>query len=540
MEKNPKNNITLEAKGSFPFTFFIEKAIATETDEDMIIEGVASTTNIDHDDERMSQEALRAMEAMINENGVPLRVEHQKDDNAIIGKVFKAWVDERNQLHIQARLDKSHPVSPILHNSMKSGVKMGLSVGGIVKRAVREFAESVGGMVKTFYDVALQEVSVTPRPANYDSWLIAKSIADDENDARNFDDNKVLCREFLLENSQLDYLGAFAKSVPNEAWKKININKDTKNMDEKDKEKQTEEETTKAVSRTEFASLSKAVKDLVTMVSKGFNGIDSVLSKALDSDAKDQVNPKSKKDESVDEAKKSTDGAEDQNNPDEKKPKDEDETAKAEDDEEEEETTKTSETDEEPKEKKTKTTKEKEDTYDLETVERSIKKFTDLRKRLKKASETDEEKEKAETEEEETKSQETEELYGEKEKADDEEETIKNIHPLDLFVATVTKTMEDVVDRMEKNGKRIMGFESDFLTKNIINNPAMQEEIHKMMRIPGVKKSVVMGVPYMVSKDGKRTALTIQAEKVEKSEQPKDFRSLYKSNYSSLSEQDSE
>ena len=84
---------------------------------------------------------------------------------------------------MKARLDKSHPVSGILHNSIKQGVKMGLSVGGLVKHATKEFSEAVGGMIKTFYDVVLQEVSVTPRPSNYDAWLIAKSIAKDKQDA---------------------------------------------------------------------------------------------------------------------------------------------------------------------------------------------------------------------------------------------------------------------------------------------------------------------------------------------------------------------
>jgi hypothetical protein len=39
----------------------------------------------------------------------------------------------------------------------------------------------------------------------------------------------------------------------------------------------------------------------------------------------------------------------------------------------------------------------------------------------------------------------------------------------------------------------------------------------------------------MITKDGKRIALTTPSEQVEKSEQPKDFRSLYKQRYSGLS-----
>src|SRR5262249_4210407 len=156
----------------------------------------------------------------INFDGVPLRVEHSKADSAIIGQVSKAWVDDRNQLHIQAELDKAHPVSPILHSSMKQGLKMGLSVGGLIKRAAREFSEAVGKNVKTFYDVMLKEVSVTPRPANYDSWVIAKSIATNEVEAEGLRKSNFY-NMFLNENPQLDYLQVFSKSIPDKEWRRV-------------------------------------------------------------------------------------------------------------------------------------------------------------------------------------------------------------------------------------------------------------------------------------------------------------------------------
>lgn len=543
--------ITLEAVGEFPFTFFIEKAIPTEKDEELILEGIASTTNVDHDNERFSQDALRAMESAINDEGVPLRVEHQKEGDAIIGRVFKAWLDEREQLHIRARLDKTHPVSPILHHSMKNGVKMGLSVGGIVKRAVKEFVESTGGMIKTFYDVALQEVSVTPRPANYDSWLVAKSIAKDTNDAEEYSENKALRREFLLENSQLDYLQAFAKSVPDKAWRKVEspskINKDDKTMKNAEKTENGTEETDaeKSVSRSEFKSLSKAFSDLSGLVSKGFENVGSILAKAMDGDAKDQVNPDGgKPDDESPTAKEMDSGAKDQNHPDEAKPEDESPAAKSEDETETEKTTDETEAEKaedestETKSAKKKTAKTDDQTYDMESVTRSIKTLNNLQKRLSgiKKTETETEAEKAEDDEDTTK---TTDETDEANKAEDEgTETTKSQkhHPLDVFVATVTKMMESVVEKMEKSGKRVLGFEKSFI-EDIQNSPEIQKEIAKLIKQPGFKKSVAMGVPYMALKDGRRVALTAVPEQVEKStdEQPKDFKTLYKSQYSSVS-----
>jgi phage head maturation protease len=155
------SKVISKAEGNFEFTFYIEKAIAEKEGGKLFVQGVASTMNVDHDSERMSGSALKQMATIINTKTVPLRIEHQKSDDAIVGDVNKAWIDDRGQLWIKAELDPENPMSKILHDSLQKGVKLGLSVGGRVKKAFRELAEGAGKMVKTFYDVVLDEVSVT-------------------------------------------------------------------------------------------------------------------------------------------------------------------------------------------------------------------------------------------------------------------------------------------------------------------------------------------------------------------------------------------
>lgn len=531
-----QDKITLEAVGEFPFTFFIEKAIATEKKDkdgldEYILEGIASTTNLDHDSERMSESALRSMEAVINEVGVPLRVEHQKEDEAVIGKVFEARVDDRNQLHVKARLDKSHPASSILYNSMKTGAKMGLSVGGLVKRAVRELSEKTGKMVKTFYDVALKEVSVTPRPANYDSWLVAKSITENEGEGDRFRDSAIY-QDFLFENPQLNYLHAFAKSIPDGAWHKL-ASEDTNTMNtDETKEKTGEkdgESTEKAVTRGEFDAMK-------SLMAKGFESLGALVSKALNIEAHDQNAPgKDKPKEVGDEMNtaKAEGDAEDQANPKKDKPKEVgDGTAKTTANGTDEDGTreKASETDE-TKEKKT-----TDDKYDLQTVERSIEAIKSIQTRLDKMTdETKETKEKTSDEDKET-----------KEKAEDskeEDETTKGMHPIDVLAATIAKAFDTMVTKMEKNGKSIPGFEKHFIN-SLRQDPAFQEEIAKMMKQPGFKKSVAMGTPYVKTKDGRSFALTMSEvgapstlEKSRGKEGEQSFKSLYKSDFASFKEE---
>lgn len=538
-------SFTLEASGTFPFTFYVEKAVASDEERDLVIEGVASTTNVDHDNERMSKEALTVMANIINEKSVPLRVEHSKSDNAVIGSVHKAWVDERNQLHIRAKLDKAHPVGPMLHHAMKElGKKMGFSVGGIVKRAVREFSEAAGTMVKTFYDVELKEVSVTPRPANYDSWAVSKSIARDAAEAELL--KSTFYDEFLFENPQLDYLQAFAKSVPEEAWRKVN--KTDMSTETETKEKATEtatEDTEKAVTRGEFnramgvmskgiATIAEAMKSFATRkMDEGETALDQRSpDKAKPTDESPTAKRRTQKaesDEKETETEKDMDvEARDQNDPAKDKPTDESPTAKASEAE-------GSDTEGE----REKASKESEDTYDMETVTRATKSIETL---IRKMSETEtEEKTKSETEAE-TKEKATETETETREKASETDETEKGMSAIDQFVVTMAKAMEVMAEKMEKSGTHVLGFEKSFVD-SIKSDPVIQASIRDMLQQPGFKKSVSRGIPYMVTKGGKMYALTaseVGESTVEKARKQgadaPSFKELYKAEFSTIRE----
>jgi hypothetical protein len=114
----------------------------------------------------------------------------------------------------------------------------------------------------------------------------------------------------------------------------------------------------------------------------------------------------------------------------------------------------------------------------------------------------------------------------------------KGIADIDAFAIAVAEYVDTVESRLAKSQKSIPGF-AQSIVQQIHNNPELQMEIRKMMKDPGVKKSVAFGNPYMVTKDGKRFSLTATPvqETVEKSEKSKvDFKTLYKSNFSAIRE----
>jgi hypothetical protein len=539
------------AEGDFPFQFYIEKAVPVDESEtkDMEVEGIASTSNVDHDNERMAPSALKAMANIINKEGVPLRIEHSKDDNAVIGAVYKAWFDGRGQLWIRSKLNSQNEVAKLLHKALKDGTKMGLSVGGKVKKAVREISDGIGKEVKTFYDVDLQEVSVTQRPANYDAWLVAKHYKLANESAEPFYKSSQLRMEFLFENPQLDYVQVFQKSIPNQAWKKVGEDNISNNVimkkffgkeesseetkkeesssetekeestDETKKEQESSEETKKeestestekeesdeskekATSDDEsmghrINALEESMKSIVKTMNDGF----SAIAKAVGTRRDGQENTEGDGDVDKEESSSETEKEESSNDETEKEESSE-ETKKEESSEE----TKKEESEaDETKKEESETETEKEEThtssdYDMEPVQRAIKaieKSFSINKSSKKVAG----------------------------------------NTLDMFTALLSAALENTTEKFEKSGMSIPGGIRNMLIDRLVNNSEFQKAIKDMMKEPGIKKSVsVAGTPFVRGKDGKMYSLGLKEVEIKKSENQstkEDFKSVYKKNYS--------
>ncbi len=179
------DNITINAPA-----FEVVKSYRDDNGQ-MFIEGVASTTEIDLTNERMSPTAIAKMAARLV--GKPLRSEHGKGWDDRIGEIIKADVisDKFNKpaLWIKARLfDWSSKAKDLFHLLFDEAGKMGLSVAGIVptRGIVKELVEGVGKFISTYIDVEPTEVSVTDHPANLGTFALAvtkafeKSIQDED------------------------------------------------------------------------------------------------------------------------------------------------------------------------------------------------------------------------------------------------------------------------------------------------------------------------------------------------------------------------
>ena len=144
--------------------------------------GIASTTSVDKDTEKMSEKALQEMERDIKELGVNLFENHEHKWENTLGVVHDAQLIDK-QLKVKIKLDdpNTNPKIPVLLNKLARGIKLGLSVGGNVTSTKYEYDKSVGKRVKVIDGVKLYEISVVGIPSNSDSFLslgeaISKSV----------------------------------------------------------------------------------------------------------------------------------------------------------------------------------------------------------------------------------------------------------------------------------------------------------------------------------------------------------------------------
>jgi len=167
-------------KVSIPFlaTLDIVKADQDEAGR-WIVEGFASTSDRDLQDEIVSQEAIDASAKDLLKNSTVLHNHHQDEE---IGKVEDSEA-RKGGLWIKVLISKTVPDT---WTKIKEGVLNKFSIRGKVLDAKRVWDQKLGRFIKVIKRMLLVEVSLVAVPANPNAralrWYIQKALHDWEND----------------------------------------------------------------------------------------------------------------------------------------------------------------------------------------------------------------------------------------------------------------------------------------------------------------------------------------------------------------------
>jgi len=170
-----------QAAIAFKYTFPIAKA--EQRSDGAYIVGYASGPEIDSDGERMTPEAIELFSKQINDapEGEKLTYRDAHAPDGVLrdlGDITKAWVDEHFHLGIEVKLNTENPAAAFLFKSIQKGKQYGMSVAGRVIDYTDEYVTEAAMVVRTFKNVALDEISNTTRPAWYPSFgtVLSKSV----------------------------------------------------------------------------------------------------------------------------------------------------------------------------------------------------------------------------------------------------------------------------------------------------------------------------------------------------------------------------
>ena len=140
------------------------------------LRGVASTTSLDRDNERVSKECLHKMAASIKQKRLPIFGNHEHGWNNMLAYAYDAEVSGDSLiLDIATAYEETHPYVQQLVSGLEAGLPFSLSIGGKVKAA---HPENQGGKkVNIIDDIEFLETSVVGIGANPDAFITISKMS---------------------------------------------------------------------------------------------------------------------------------------------------------------------------------------------------------------------------------------------------------------------------------------------------------------------------------------------------------------------------
>jgi hypothetical protein len=135
----------------------------SERDGRWIIKGRAAGLGVDKENQVLRPVAIQRLAKQINDHPIPFKDHHLRNSIAEdLGYLISATVSEDFDLDVEVELDKKHPTSKWLWESLDDNKQFGMSIQGNSNEFRLEKED--GKTVLAVYDVNLNEVSATTRP----------------------------------------------------------------------------------------------------------------------------------------------------------------------------------------------------------------------------------------------------------------------------------------------------------------------------------------------------------------------------------------
>lgn len=156
-------------KSELPFEILIPFEKSETGAELRLFSGIASSTSVDRDNERMDKSVIDKIASELRKNST---VFFNHDTKGLgVGTIIKSE-SEGGKVHIDVRPTQAKEMEGVV-TQIREGVLKSFSIGGRIKDYENEFDEKLGKNVRVIKDVDVFEVSVVGVPSNTDASILS-------------------------------------------------------------------------------------------------------------------------------------------------------------------------------------------------------------------------------------------------------------------------------------------------------------------------------------------------------------------------------
>lgn len=143
------------------------------------LRGIATNTQIDKEDERMSKAFVEKIKTSVL--GLNVFAEHSHTIDKTVGFIDEV-IDDGDNVIVDTALEdaEDNPLVKSIVNKIKHGTKIGYSIGGRILKAKKVWDDMAKKTITEIEDGEIFEVSLTAMPAGVGTWTspIRKSLHD--------------------------------------------------------------------------------------------------------------------------------------------------------------------------------------------------------------------------------------------------------------------------------------------------------------------------------------------------------------------------
>lgn len=158
----------------------IEKGSVREKDGERFVYGVASTEDLDLDQEVVGAVGLKkSMDYFLKHGRIDYDHKSKEEPRFIIGEPVEGRFDSSNRMHLKARLYKGLEVSDQVWKLLQAGTtRLGWSIGGKVIKKAMHFDKSLNKFVPKVVEALINHIAITPHPKNVNTYATASAYGD--------------------------------------------------------------------------------------------------------------------------------------------------------------------------------------------------------------------------------------------------------------------------------------------------------------------------------------------------------------------------